>query len=324
VLVGVVSDADTEQPLRDAQVAVAWTELTFDRPVRRVVVKQHSAGVKTDSLGQYRVCGVPTDSWLLVQVESARLLGSALQVLIDEAVGVRPQPLSFSAGAGRPSSALLDALRDSVSLPPLTGTASVTGTVRGDRGEPVPGVEIRVVDASSVARTDARGEFTLTGLPAGSQEIEVRRIGHLVERQPVELRRDRTVRRDILLQHVASLDPIRVVARRNRFQVFETNRRNSFSGRFMNEAEIARRHPMNVSDLLVSIPGFRVVGSGAGARVVSTRARCSPNVVIGSRQRQEINMIPPSLVGAIEIYPSSNGAPTEYRSTCGLIVIWVK
>lgn len=323
-LYGRVIDADRDEPLIGAQVNVAWTQLTFDREVRRALVKQHSAGVKTDSLGEYRLCGVPTDSWLLVQVQSGEKLGSALQVMISESAGVQTQHLSFSADAARAPNVLLEALRDSATLAPLHGTAALQGVVFGERGQRLSGVEVRVVDAAPVVKSDERGEFSLSGLPAGTHELEVRRLGYPIERYPVDLRGGRTLRREVRLQNVVSLEAMNVIGRRAKYASFEANRRLSQTGLFMSETEIAARHAVNTSDLLTRLPGFRILGSGAGAKVVSTRGQCSPKIVIENLHNQEINTIPPSLIGAIEIYPNSNQAPIQYRSTCGLILIWTK
>jgi hypothetical protein len=48
------------------------------------------------------------------------------------------------------------------------------------------------------------------------------------------------------------------------------------------------------------------------------------NVVIGGIQHQEINLLDPSDIGAIESYAGPSGAPLQYDSACGVIVIWMK
>ena len=118
---------------------------------------------------------MPTDRWLLVQVQHAERMGSAFQISIADASGVNVRHLSFSRDGSRERAALDSALRDTTrTLEPLAGTATLVGIVRGSGARPVPNAQVRVVGATPVARTDANGWFSLTGLPSGTQEIEVR------------------------------------------------------------------------------------------------------------------------------------------------------
>jgi hypothetical protein len=48
------------------------------------------------------------------------------------------------------------------------------------------------------------------------------------------------------------------------------------------------------------------------------------NIVMDGMQHQEINLIHPSSVGAIEAYPAGGPVPPEYDGRCGVIVIWTK
>ena len=324
-LLGIVTDVDSDKPLVGAQVAAMWTELTFDRGILQAMTLERSGGAITDSLGQYRLCGVPTDSWLLVQVQHRERIGSAFQLSIADASGVQVRHLSFSREGAHERAVLDSALRDSTRrLSPLAGTATLSGMVRGSGGRPIGDAEVRVVGSAPTARTDANGWFTLTGLPSGTHELEVRELGFPVQRLPVELRRGSTLRREILLQGVQTLEGMRTVARRSHYEKFETNRRLSLTGLFLTQEQIEKRHVQNTSDLLSSFPAFRVVGQGADAVVLNTRGGCRPNVVVDYLPFQDINTIPPSLIAGIEAYPTTNGAPAEYRNLCGVIRIWVK
>jgi hypothetical protein len=324
-LLGIVTDADTDRPLAGAQVAAMWTELTFDRGVLQAMTLERSGGAVTDSLGQYRLCGVPTDSWLLVQIQHDDRIGSAFQLSIPEASGVQVRHLSFSREGTHERAALDSALRDTTRvLEPLAGTATIGGIVRGSGGRPVPNVQVRLVGSAGSARTDANGWFTLTGLPSGTHELEVRELGFPVQRHPVELRRGRTTRHEIQLQGLQLLEGMSAVASRSRYEKFETNRRLSLTGLFLTQEQIEKRHAQNTSELFSSFAAFRVVGNGPDAVVLNARGNCRPNVVVDYAQFQEINLIPPSLIAGIEAYPTTNGAPAEFTNLCGVIRIWVK
>jgi hypothetical protein len=324
-LLGVVTDIDTDKPLAGAQVAAMWTELTFDKGIVQAMILERSGGTVTDSLGQYRLCGVPTDRWLLVQVQNAERIGSAFQISIAEASGVNVRHLSFSREGTRERAALDSALRDTTrTLEPLTGTATFAGIVRGRGGRPVPNAQVRVIGTAPVARTDANGWFSLTGLPSGTQEIEVRDLGFPIQRRAVELKRNQTVRLEIHLEGAQTLEGMRAVAMRSKYDRFETNRRLSITGLFLTQEQIEKRHAQNTSELFSAMPAFRIIGDGPDAKVVNARGNCYPNVVVDYMQFQDINLIPPSLIAGIEAYPTTNGAPAEFTNLCGVIRIWVK
>jgi hypothetical protein len=324
-LLGIVTDFDTDTPLRGAQVAAMWTELTFDRGVLQAMTLERSGGAVTDSLGQYRLCGVPTDSWLLVQIQHEDRIGSAFQLAIPEASGVHVRHLAFSREGAHARAVLDSALRDtSRALAPLAGTATIAGIVRGSGGRPMPKVQVRVVGSAPNTRTDGNGWFTLTGLPSGTHELEVRELGFPVQRLPVELRRGRTTRQEIQLEGVQTLEGVRAIATRSRYEKFETNRRLSLTGLFLTQEQIEKRHAQNTSELFSSFAAFRVVGNGPDAVVLNARGGCRPNVVVDYMQFQDINLIPPSLIAGIEAYPTTNGAPAEFTNLCGVIRIWVK
>jgi hypothetical protein len=328
-VVGRVVDADTERPLAGASVVTSWSELTVDRATMRTSYEPKSGAVTADSLGQYRLCGVPTDSWVLVQVQHAGRTGSPLRLLVPDSAGVVLRQLSLSMESSRPVSGG-GAAADTGAAPPLTGTAAVSGVVRGVGGLPLAGAQVRIVGASPTAQSDARGRYALGDLPSGSQVLEVRRIGYLLVQQPVELRAGRTVSQDVRLQRIVNLDSVLVLARRSRYREFEEHRKRNGFGRFLDSDEIARRNPFQMSDLIRVIPGFRVSGFGIDATVTSARGvtsisgQCPVNIVMDGMQNQEINLIHPSSVGALEAYPAGGPTPPEYNGKCGVIVIWTK
>jgi hypothetical protein len=328
-IVGRALDADAERPLVGATVVTSWTELTADRATMSTRYQERSGAVTTDSVGQYRLCGVPTDSWVLVQLQHAGKIGSPIRLLVPDSVGVVVHELSISLATAR-SAADSTAPADSVGPPLLSGTASLTGVVRGVGGLPLADAQLRVLGAAPVARSDARGRYALSDLPAGTQVLEVRHIGYLIEHQPVELRTGRTVEQDVHVRRIVTLDSMRVLAQRSRYREFEEHRKHRGFGKFFDEQQIENRHAFDTSDLIRMIPGFRVSGSGLDAQVMSSRGvssmlgPCSPNIVIDGMQHQEINLINPANIGAMEVYREGEPSPPQYFSRCGAIVIWTK
>jgi hypothetical protein len=129
-----------------------------------------------------------------------------------------------------------------------------------------------------------------------------------------------------------TLDSMRVLAQRSRYREFEFNRKANGFGKFFTVDSIEKRRPLYTSDLFRVTPGFRVMGFGLDAVVTSSRGvtsvnggQCVANVVIDGMAGQEINLISPFDIGAMEIYRPGEPAPVQYsRGSCGVIVIWSK
>jgi hypothetical protein len=326
-VVGRAVDADTDTPLTDARVVVAWSDLLVDRATLRPESRTRTGSVPVDSLGRYRLCGVPTDTYLQIQLQAHGRASTTLRVNVPSDAGVAVRHLSLSA-----STAPLIASIDSAPAAPRTGTATLTGVVLGAGSRPVAGAQLGVLGTVGTTRSDSAGHFSLSDLPAGTHVLEVRQIGYLLTEHPLELRSGRTVDASVRLSRIVSLDSIRIVARRSMYADFERRRRSSAGfGRFMNEEEIAERHASEVSDFLRMMPGFQVRGLGLDAKVTSGRGQmsvlggeCQTNIVIDGNQHQNINLILPWDVGTLEAYAGPAGAPVMYDSTCGVIVITTK
>jgi len=328
VLFGRALDADTDLPLAGATVVASWTELTVERATLRPEYSERAASVKSDSDGRYLFCGLPTATWLEVQLRHGGRSSAIAELSISDSAGVAVRQLSMS-----PSSAPMDTVAermaaDTVDSDRLTGTAALSGVVRGIGGLPIAEAQLRIVGAASRVRSDSLGRFALADLPAGTQVLEVRHIGYLPAKLPVELRGRRTISQEVRLQRIVSLDSIRVVAQRSRYKDFEQHKQFNSFGRFLAVDDIERRAPFETSDLVQSTPGFSVVGQGPFARVFSSRSMgsrpCPVNVVIDRMQHLEINLVKASDVGAIELYSAGWPAPAEYDARCGVIVIWTK
>src|SRR5215211_4594688 len=97
------------------------------------------------------------------------------------------------------------------------------------------------------------------------------------------------------MQRIVTLDSVLVLAQRSRYRDFEEHRKRNGFGTFLTEEDIERRRPFQTSDLFIMIDGM----SG-----------------------QDINLIHPSSIGAMEIYRAGQPAPVQYDRGCGVIVIW--
>jgi hypothetical protein len=335
-------DADTDEPLANAQVVVAWTEMRVDRKTLRPARQERAGTVRTGSRGQYRLCGVPTDSWLSIQLQHKGKVGGLARVMVSDEEGAVVRNLSLSMRTA-PTVEALDSLEtlarivgadrareDSMAAARLAGSASVTGVVRSQDGRPLADAEVRVASAGFITTTGNDGRFSMGGLPAGTQLFYVRRLGYATVEGDIDLRADRNVTHDVSLKRLVALDSVRVVAQRGRFGDFDRNRRTNFFAEFLTSTEIERNHPQQVTDLIFRLGGFSISGFGPDAKVISNRAShknqyCTEaNVVIDGAEHATANFLPVERIYGIEAYRDEITAPVGMDARCGLIVLWTK
>ena len=320
-LLGQVTDAETDRPLAGAAVIVAWTAFAIDTADGALRSEFRTARALADESGQFHLCGVPTEDALALQVQHGGRAGAVLRVSIGNDVGLAVRNVSFSADTSRAMTAAASAaIRDTLPSPPLRGTSSLVGTVRTASGAPVADASVNVAGTDAVTRTDEHGAFALSGLPAGSHDMEVRRIGYRLLRQTVALRRGTTVRRDMQLERVVLLDSIAVVAQRQAYPDFESHRKFATNGRFITDADFDWHHMTGVSDIVNQTPGFsaNVVGQGSNAYMpgcmVVVDNMAEPDVPGVRRPGGQLSNVAPSDVGAMEFYPpGSRSAPAQFH-----------
>jgi hypothetical protein len=326
VLYGHVVDAASEAPLAGAVVVAAWREMTVDRTTLRPETNERIASDTTDEAGWYRLCGVPTGSWVSYQLQHLGRSTPVIRTLMDTTLGIAIRHLSLE---GR-TSADDSAAAGTIGAAAATGTARLTGVIRGAGDLPLASAEVRVLGTRAIAQTDARGRYALGNLPAGTQLLEVRRLGYGVADIPVELRSGATVNGDMRLQKIVNLDSVRVVAIGTRYREFSDHRAHSMYGVFLGPETMAQEHAVQLSDIIRKIPGFIIRGEGPFARVFSARSPtlrpCAANVIVNGIPNQPINDFPPVMVGAVEAYREGEITPNDYFDIrgCATIAIWTK
>jgi TonB family protein len=221
-------------------------------------------------------------------------------------------------------------------------TQRVAGTVVSEDGAHIVGAQVRVMDAAShvaLSDDDGRFEFYLLG-DSASPLVVVRRIGFRPETLAVHVPRPdgslivvRLVRTVQILASVVvagdATNPMSTLA-----QVHARQKR-SANGHFVYQEEIARMQISRSSDILRMVPGANMgVASGTGTSSLRLRAsRCAPQYWVNGSPLGgvpfEIDQVPPSVIEAIEIYPSAETVPLEFRTNvrtqgCGAIVLWIR
>jgi hypothetical protein len=349
VLAGQAIDADSEQPIAGADVVVVWNEITVQRKPIKISSEKRMASVRTGQRGDFRLCGIPAGRLLSMQLQHAGFVGAATAITVtgDEGVVIRELSLSMRSA---PTIAELDSLEEVVASRlaesaglgaeeihdelALTGTATLTGTVRSPSGEPVAGAEVHLRDAPPTAVTDDSGRYVLENLPTGTQVLLVRRLGYNIAEVPVELRGTRDATRDVRLARAVTLDTTRVIAERFPLREFEYNRKTQINGHLLTLAVIQRLKPKKTSDLIVGMGGYVMQGRGRNAKFLLSAQDHPPgtvgclgaNVVIHGVEGQSLDDVQPNQIAGIELYRDAASAPLNYagKADCGLIVIWLR
>jgi hypothetical protein len=332
-IAGRVADATDATPLPGATLTVSWAETSVDPATLRATNVSQGVDVRTDSLGRFRICGVPTDTYLDVRASLDAYHELLLQVVVPEEVGAARQDLALTRAehAGGTLAAHEDT---SARAAPAATVGTLSGIVYGPTA-PLSRVQLQRHDDSVVVTTDSLGRYRMRNVPLGPQVVEVRRVGYMPRQLSVNVRPGENRAMDLHLTPVVALDSIRVVARRTVYREFESRAKIASFGRFLRAEDIDRKRPLLTSDLVRQIPGLVVVRgstSDLDVGIASTRGitsltgptSCFVNIVIDGVPHQGINWIDPYSIGAMEIYTGTSTAPVQYPSPCGTILIWTK
>ncbi|MFP5354652.1 MAG: carboxypeptidase regulatory-like domain-containing protein [Gemmatimonadota bacterium] len=318
-VMGFVRNAATTGVMDGSMVRARWSEIVIGgKGGARVRVRESTT--RTGDDGWYTLCHVPAGGLVLVNAGHASDSGATLEVSVpDDGLLVRDVYVSPAA---------------STESPPVSAT--VRGTVRDPYGAPLTGARVRLWGDLHEVRSNERGEFVLGGLPSGTRMLELRALGYAPRRELVDLVPVEDVVVDLPLEEFpTTIDTVRVFGARPdaRDPLAGFARRRALAhGVFLDPDQVERRRPLNFTDLLRGIAGVDIVTIG-GARAVVMRALdgvgdCEPELVVDGlrvpRYDSSVDdLLPASIIQAIEVYPRRMQAPAEYQSlTCGSVVVW--
>lgn len=229
----------------------------------------------------------------------------------------------------------------------------ILGRVLDDQsGDPIVDVDLAartVADAFlGSATTDEAGRFSFTVYRIDAIRIYAARFGYKRTSTPV-LRFDGNDYFEVELRlhpDALLLAPLEVIARREAQQspvlAGFRHRMQRGAGYYITRAEIERRNPMFISDMLLDVPGIRSSSSGRGARRILRMARteawnCSLQLFVDGvlmtprvAAMGEIpvdDLVSPGSVEGIEVYRGLSTVPAEFlneNARCGVIAIWTR
>jgi hypothetical protein len=178
-IVGMVLDPTTREPVRGITVQLDATTMDAFGMMRIPSLRT----AVTDSLGRYRICGLPDEVAGKIQAERNGIKSGEVEVKIS---GNQLALRGISYALTNRSVAVKDTASGRMVVM-LSGNGKLTGKVVNDRGQPVELARVRVLNTFANANTNSAGLFTLDSLPAGSQTVEIRKVGYGITERPVEV-----------------------------------------------------------------------------------------------------------------------------------------
>lgn len=215
---------------------------------------------------------------------------------------------------------------------------AISGSVKDDAGNPIPDVEVTAPSVHVQTRSDTAGNFVLGSLPPGPLDISFRRLAFSPVAVSIQVPHDDTTEVEVTLKIVAQrLTAVLVqsdAAHLRQLDAFEARRKLGI-GHFITRAQIEKRNPMLLSDMVRMIPGAMLLPSANGqVRLRFSRAgriECPPQFYIDGVQATGFNIddMPVGDVEGVELYSGASGIPPEYNrlhSTviCGAVIIWTR
>ncbi len=217
--------------------------------------------------------------------------------------------------------------------------ASVIGTVTSETGLALVGAEVAVDGTQLRTTTDARGEFRLSGVPAGTLEVRARRLGFRPDAVRINAGQSGTERVSLRLAvAIQELQPVVVrgqaVKYTGRLAGYYERLERGISGVFITRQQIERDNPRSVKQLLRRTPGITGIRARDGSSAERVRGiNCSPLIWLdGSPMpmgQVDLDTFEPTTLEGIEIYLGATSVPARYTWTrdlyfCGAILLWTR
>jgi hypothetical protein len=313
ILVGRVVQADSDEPAAGATVSLVFKDLTQKDPVEKV--RTGRAG----PTGVFAICGL-----------SGTIAGN-LQASLG---GVTTADLPVTTNDESIATAILSIGGTRV------GSALLKGTVTARGGAPIAGAQVTVVGTTTMVTTSDDGTFTLNGLPSGTHEAVIRKIGFAKASEIVHLTASAPSTVKVVLDPATVLGTVHIVGKMEDglSKIGFLARKQQGRGWYLTPEQIAEKNPEMTTDVLRSANGLNVLTAGGGRFLRSTSSAGSStdgciNVFIDRSRFDQFqpgdvdDAIPTGDLGAIEFYPHPSEVPTEFTvsgKSCATLVVWTK
>lgn len=205
-------------------------------------------------------------------------------------------------------------------------TGRITGTVRGDAGQPIENAQVQVVGTQLATVSGADGRFTIANVPAGTHQIRVQRLGFAPALQQVTVGSGQLATADLQMATVAaSLSEVVVVG-------YTTQQRRDISDATAGvRAEEIRDQAVGTIEegLRGRVPGVVIAASGEPGRPAQVIVRGqnflgNPTplyVVDGMYMRQNPNLNPGDIESIEVLKDASAAAQYGSQAANGVVVV---
>ncbi|HJP86952.1 MAG TPA: carboxypeptidase regulatory-like domain-containing protein [Gemmatimonadaceae bacterium] len=231
---------------------------------------------------------------------------------------------------------------DQLDVAPQPGSVTVKGRVVDSNGNPVRDARVYIPTAGDVTRTDANGNYMLTGVPDGPQTVVVRKRGFAPTRVAAKFStkpsdRERNTVNVTLLTQPEAVNLANMQSRdssalaRVGFLQREGRTRGAY---FLTPEDIAATRAVTTSDLFRQVPVLVEVPGRTGGNVLRGANGCLTTYVDGVRWRSMFpgdldTYIPVNDVVAAEVYPPGQLPPPPFnqsgnRLNCTTLGIWTR
>jgi hypothetical protein len=256
---GSVSHGKT--PLSRAVLRASWIDVVGDSTALRT--RQRALETETDSTGTYTLCGVPTKASVSVRV-SAAVGGTSADLPALGTERIMRRDLNVEIAAPQQAAA-----------PVMT---TFTGhVVKSLDGAPISDADVILVGPRLSGSTNARGEFRIANVPAGSHTVQIRKIGFSFRDRVIDFPAGAGVEHTLQMSNITTLDSVKVTTRPYRdpnMDEFE-ERRKIGRGHFVTRAELLKAEGLTTGHFLQQVPNVVVHSGGGGEYVLGRGARCS-------------------------------------------------
>jgi hypothetical protein len=321
-VIGRVLAADSDHPIKDATVRYTSVSIEVGKTIglRRNTFSREE---NVKATGEFALCGLPATGGGIVHATRG-------QIVTGEIV----------ADVSRRLLAIVTLRLDTLKR----GTAVVIGRIVDDKGTPIPKADVTLAGSRIKTVTGDGGSFALRDLPAGSQTIQVRKVGFVAVDTALTLSSVSPLQLAMNLHATAvTLNTVNVHAARLAAlqRVGFERRRKTGIGQYLTEDEIRSRGKGRLSDVARTIPGLQVRYTSSGLPVI-VQGRGASNTLTGCvTYLLDANPYldrPPGTIDALvrsedviglEVYGPSE-VPADLvvtqagMSSCTLVVIWTR
>jgi hypothetical protein len=306
IVTGTARLADGTTRVAGANVIVQWPKPEYAVGGGDV----RSREVRTDSLGNFLVCGVED----FVEVSLAAVSREYRSGIITVPSDVR------------------SLRRVDLMLASENATGRLTGVVKDRQGTPLADIQLALDGAAEPVITDVTGRFTFPDAPLGSRMLYVRAIGYQPIGQLVEVRADANEPLEIPFDRIVQIEGVTVTEKANvrldRAE-FELRKRAGF-GRVIDSTALAR-FP-NLRAAMQQTPGIIVTqrqGRASTEFDIFGRVGCRAFVYLDGTvtNLDEVNAIPLENLAAVEVFTNVAFAPARYQplgDNCAVILFWTR